>query len=203
MKNRFLMKRKGTSEIAILAIFISMAIAALIITNVFQQSPILPYSNVSGELKRFGSDDTFFNALKNSQQLYGRGYGILEKATTAMGMATGAEANVEYSTTNIQVEGVDEADIVKTDGEYIYTISNNQLTIAKAYPADKAEIISTSILTSQNENFYPQELFIDKNRLLIFGSVSYEVLRYTEASQNQQTASIGIMPHASPFSVLS
>lgn len=30
----------------------------------------------------------------------------------------------EYSTTNIQVQGVDEADTVKTDGQYIYTISN-------------------------------------------------------------------------------
>lgn len=32
----------------------------------------------------------------------------------------------DYSTTNIQVQGVDEADIVKTDGQYIYTISNPQ-----------------------------------------------------------------------------
>ncbi|MCW3982949.1 MAG: beta-propeller domain-containing protein [Candidatus Bathyarchaeota archaeon] len=31
-----------------------------------------------------------------------------------------------YSTTNIQVSGVDEADTVKTDGSYIYTISSKQ-----------------------------------------------------------------------------
>ena len=31
-----------------------------------------------------------------------------------------------YSTTNIQVSGVDEADTVKTDGNYIYTISSKQ-----------------------------------------------------------------------------
>ena len=31
----------------------------------------------------------------------------------------------DYSTTNIQVENVDEADITKTDGDYIYSISNN------------------------------------------------------------------------------
>ena len=30
------------------------------------------------------------------------------------------------STTNIQVAGVDEADTVKTDGQYIYTISSTQ-----------------------------------------------------------------------------
>jgi inhibitor of cysteine peptidase len=34
--------------------------------------------------------------------------------------------STDYSTTNIQVQGVDEADTVKTDGQYIYTISNPQ-----------------------------------------------------------------------------
>ena len=34
----------------------------------------------------------------------------------------------QYSTTNVQVAGVDEADTVKTDGQYIYTISNGQTT---------------------------------------------------------------------------
>ena len=35
----------------------------------------------------------------------------------------------EHSTTNIQVENVDEADITKTDGDYIYSISNNKVVI--------------------------------------------------------------------------
>ena len=34
----------------------------------------------------------------------------------------------DYSTTNIQVAGVDEADTVKTDGNYIYTISQMHRT---------------------------------------------------------------------------
>ena len=37
--------------------------------------------------------------------------------------ATGTSgATTDYSTTNIQVAGVDEADTVKTDGQYIYTL---------------------------------------------------------------------------------
>ena len=42
-----------------------------------------------------------------------------------------------YSKTNVQVEGVDEADIVKTDGKYIYVASGTKLWIAKAYPPDQ------------------------------------------------------------------
>lgn len=36
-----------------------------------------------------------------------------------------------YSTTNIQVKDGDEADILKTDGEYIYMISNNTISFLR------------------------------------------------------------------------
>lgn len=39
-----------------------------------------------------------------------------------------------HSETNNQVENVDEADILKNDGNYIYTLSNNILSIIQAYP---------------------------------------------------------------------
>lgn len=43
-----------------------------------------------------------------------------------------------YSQTNLQVEGVDEADIVKTDGKYIYYIKDNMVYIAQA---DKGKLV--------------------------------------------------------------
>src|SRR5712692_727412 len=47
-----------------------------------------------------------------------------------------------YSGTNVQVQGVDELDTVKTDGQYIYTLTNNTLVIVKAYPANEAAVVS-------------------------------------------------------------
>ena len=44
----------------------------------------------------------------------------------------------EYSTTNIQVEGVDEADIVKTDGGYIYIVAGEAVHIVRSYPPEEA-----------------------------------------------------------------
>ena len=44
----------------------------------------------------------------------------------------GDSALKAYSSTNMQAEGVQEGDISKTDGRYIYTIVQNRLTIAKA-----------------------------------------------------------------------
>ena len=93
----------------------------------------------------------------------------MQEAATA-DQAAAPTSGREYSETNIQVEGVDEADIIKTDGEYIYTIAQGNLVIIEAYPADDAEILSTTKL----KNFYPQELFIHNDRLLIFGTAQYE-----------------------------
>ncbi|MFX1491576.1 MAG: beta-propeller domain-containing protein [Promethearchaeota archaeon] len=47
-----------------------------------------------------------------------------------------------YSTTNVQTEGVDEPDSVKTDGKYIYTIVEEEIVIVDSYPPETAKISS-------------------------------------------------------------
>lgn len=51
-------------------------------------------------------------------------------------------ASKQYSKTNVQVKGVDEADIVKTDGEYIYVASRDKVYVVKAYPPENATVIA-------------------------------------------------------------
>jgi len=77
-----------------------------------------------------------------------------------------ALASRDFSETNNQVKGVDEADMLKTDGTYIYTISNQKLVIVQAYPAEKARVVSTVNLDQQ----YPSALFVEGDFLAIFGS---------------------------------
>ena len=74
----------------------------------------------------------------------------------------------EYSGTNLQVQGVDEADIVKTDGEYIYNISGNELRIAKVTPAEAMEISKT--LVFDDGTYYPYEMYIDGDKLILMGN---------------------------------
>ncbi|TET58153.1 hypothetical protein E3J51_01535 [Candidatus Bathyarchaeota archaeon] len=76
------------------------------------------------------------------------------------------EAAPEYSETNLQVAGVDEADTVKTDGEYLYVISNNTIIILKAYPPEKAQILSRILL---NET-YNAQIYIDEDKLAVLGN---------------------------------
>jgi uncharacterized secreted protein with C-terminal beta-propeller domain len=78
-----------------------------------------------------------------------------------------AEGN-GYSTTNIQVAGVDEADIVKTDGVHIYMVANNTVFILKAYPPEEAKLLSKIGF----DEAYLAGVFIsqDSNKLAVLGS---------------------------------
>lgn len=74
----------------------------------------------------------------------------------------------DYSTTNVQVDGVDEADIVKADGRYIYQVNNNRIVIAEVYPADKMQI--KKIIELGEANINPLELYLDDKNLVVIGS---------------------------------
>ncbi len=77
------------------------------------------------------------------------------------GMGGGGE---DYSTTNIQVAGVDEGDIVKTDGKYIYAVSGNEVIIVDAYLASDAKEISRIKLDSS-----PTGIYINGDKLAVYG----------------------------------
>lgn len=78
----------------------------------------------------------------------------------------------DYSTTNLQVDGVDEADIVKNDGTYIYQVNNQELIVTQVYPSNPMSIVSR-IGFKQGE-FTPQELYVDDHYLVLIGSAYYQ-----------------------------
>jgi uncharacterized secreted protein with C-terminal beta-propeller domain len=76
-------------------------------------------------------------------------------------------SDLQHSTTNVQVRGVDEADSVKTDDNgYIYLITGNNITILKGYPPEEAEIVAVIAFT----DMYPVGIFVDGDRLAVLGS---------------------------------
>ncbi|MEY4194658.1 MAG: hypothetical protein RLZZ226_1026 [Pseudomonadota bacterium] len=78
----------------------------------------------------------------------------------------GTPEQVDYSTTNVQVDGVDEGDTVKTDGRYIYSLQNNQIRITEAYPVSNLSLKATIHLDA---GFSPLELFTEGDRLVVIG----------------------------------
>jgi uncharacterized secreted protein with C-terminal beta-propeller domain len=90
------------------------------------------------------------------------------------------EANYEssvgsdYTSTNIQTEGMDEGDIVKTDGEqYIYKMSTKGCIIVRI---DNGTMNVVSKI--EMENYVPQEMYISGTKLILIGGI-YEQYQYT------------------------
>lgn len=126
------------------------------------------------ELRKFSSIAELKDFLKNSQDS-GRNYANMGGAQIKVAMDTAAPTAFAesvlsgtddgYSSTNVQVEGVDEADIVKNDGKYIYVLSGNKISIVDAYPAQDAKLLSSIKVDGS-----PSEFFINGDKLIVFGN---------------------------------
>lgn len=63
-------------------------------------------------------------------------------ATTTVAAGASPAANGDYTTTNNQVQGVDELDKVKTDGTYLYVATSQSVSIIKTQPANATSIVA-------------------------------------------------------------
>ena len=93
-------------------------------------------------------------------------------------MTTGALNSNSYSTTNVQVAGVDEADFVETDGKYLYVVSGQDLVIIRAGEGDELQITARVRLDGQVVGMY-----LSGDRLAIISS---------QGTSNSQTGLGGI-----------
>lgn len=86
---------------------------------------------------------------------------------TAGAGGTRSDAPRDFTTTNNQVAGVDEADFVKNDGTRIFALSANRLYLVKSWPAEEM-----SLQGGLQIEGWPQEMFIDgSDKAVVFSSV--------------------------------
>ncbi len=81
----------------------------------------------------------------------------------------------DYSKTNVQVENVDEADIIKTNGKYIFALVYDEETYANkivCIDVEKQEKISEVNIESYEENEYylPSEMFLYEDKLVVIAN---------------------------------
>ncbi len=83
------------------------------------------------------------------------------------------KASSDFSTTNNQVAGIDEADIVKTDGKFIYFTANGIVRIVKADAGKMtlADSIKMPVDPRTGLSISISELYIDQGRLVVLGSL--------------------------------
>lgn len=152
-------------SMGLLAVLLALALSSTCYLLELRVNPVLNSSIDDAGLKRFSSLEELEAFLKANTGLLVRWSDIgLARALTATAKAEATSPTPPtYSTTNVQVEGVDEADIVKTDGTYIYLASDDRVIIVKAYPPEEAEILSEIRVNGSVIG-----LFINDDRMAVF-----------------------------------
>lgn len=138
--------------------------------------PKQPANVEASNLPRVESKEKLLELLKQYQNQYERYYpdvvvGATDsaKSTSVQNEAAPAPTPGQYSQTNTQVAGVDEADLVKTDGQYIYQVSGKRLLIVKAVPASDMELVSE--IWVADDDYTPLEIYVDNNYLILIGQL--------------------------------
>ncbi|WP_243336729.1 beta-propeller domain-containing protein [Anaeromyxobacter soli] len=108
-------------------------------------------------------DANLATALEGRCWAYGGAVPPLAPAGDA-GDGGGAKA---FSDTNVQVAGVDEPDLVKTDGNLVYAIGDGRLQIVDAWPAAEAHRIAAVEVEGT-----PRRLLLNEGRVVVFSSLS-------------------------------
>jgi uncharacterized secreted protein with C-terminal beta-propeller domain len=165
------LKNVQIKGIMILGILICASLVAA-----FALSP-LGRGTYTYKIKNFSSYDDFIGFLNRNYENYtgyNRLYGDAPSLTLSKsGAAEAVDSNdaggssVDFSNTNIQVEGVDEPDVVKTDGTYLYIVANQKIYIVKAFPPENAIILAE---ISLEDDVYLSNIFINNDRLVVFGN---------------------------------
>jgi inhibitor of cysteine peptidase len=183
--------KKKTRTYSTVAVLSAMVLVTLIFflgstpsftPNLPEVSPMQTFTSYD-ELRNYlvsnqGTPANYSGGPLDAQFFGQRSEGAQSPAPSATDQGTKVNS---YSTTNIQVAGVDEADIVKTDGRYIYTASNdfsnaqNHVYIVKADPQDPRAIAKITL----DNNTYLAGMFLsqDGNKLVIIGS-QYQLYAY-------------------------
>ena len=102
-------------------------------------------------------------AMLNSDQTLGA-----DRKKSA-GVQTGEETTPSFTDTNVRTEGVNEADIIKTDGKYMY-VYDDYTEHLNIYSVEDGNIdkIGTLNVLSDGENF--NEMYINGDKLVLLGS---------------------------------
>ena len=145
----------------------------------------------SSDIQTAKSYDQIYEYLQaNQDDQYGTDTGMLERgvvtesaedssstnsaATVDTGMAQNSKSseNAVYSETNVRQEGVDEADVVKTDGRYLYTLKDNGRSVAIVDTANGELQMVISIPVEADDQ--AREFYVSDGHLILISEFNQE-----------------------------
>jgi uncharacterized secreted protein with C-terminal beta-propeller domain len=144
-----------------------------------QKHPALESFGSCGALQSYIQDTAITQMMSDLEWLktdYGYGYGVASGGTMTLGAAAAPSTNggaapaspapKAYTTTNDQVAGVDEPDLLKNDGTRIFTLSGNTLYASQSWPASALALKGAVAIEG-----WPRNMFLNGNRVMVFSEV--------------------------------
>ena len=87
------------------------------------------------------------------------------------GAGGGSVSNRSTSDTNTQVAGVDEADLVETDGTYIYVLAGDSLVVTQAWPAEEISQVGRVDVEGRADGMF---LMKDRDLVVVVSQLGWE-----------------------------
>lgn len=97
------------------------------------------------------------------------------------------EQGVDFSGTNVQVENIDEPDIIKTDGRFVYVLSGHAFNVIRVTKSGMNGTIVGKLKLSRNvfsSYAYPSSMLFYRNHVTVFASSSSYSRFYWEQLHN-------------------
>ena len=190
--------------LSLTACLLIAVITVPIVNHAMNQPP--DTSMVDGELRTFTSERQIKRLVRSmNQYYYSGGFGYYVKEEYDMGMAVEEDredsapvavaANDsakgdDFSETYKQVEGVDEADIIKTDGKYVYLVTaEREIAVWSAADGKAREV---GMISDFNEDGYINNIYLYNNKLVAVGTL------YTNDSKDSERSYVKIYDVSDP-----
>ncbi len=132
----------------------------------------------------------FFQPAGSLDSINSSSSGISLPNMTNKGDGSNLTAGQDYSTTNVQVENVDEADIIKTDGNYVYSMSGFEVVITDVTDPQNPKVVSR--IDSTSSSTVPEEMMIYNDKMIIISK------KHSRSNKNTLVEIYNITDRANP-----
>lgn len=104
----------------------------------------------------------------------GRWYAVDEAVSEPGSASNDAPKAGEFTETNVQEAGADELDTVKNDGNYMYSLRDNEVHITQVWPPEEMKEVAVIALKMDGANSYgnARGLMLSGDKLLVLSSES-------------------------------
>lgn len=167
-------KQRNMRKIVNMAAVVIVLISSLIVFSEKKIPSKVQHQNIdnfmedSVNLETVGSFESFYQIIKEKgQSNTNRGWFYAEEKAIE-DIDKNEVADFTTSKTNTQVQNVDESDIVKVYGKYIYYVANQKIVIIDAQNAESSNKIAE--INYKETDFNAREIYVKNNKLIVIGN---------------------------------